>query len=178
MISLKRRAQIKWGIYAAMILILYVCQTTPGFLSIGGVKAMFLVPLCVSVACFEKPMASGIFGMCCGLFTDAASDYLLGFNMLIFLVCCVTISLIHTNFLKSRLLDTLISGLFLLLMQRGLDYFFYYGIWDLDPNGYLLLRQFIPGGVFSLLLCIPFHYLIKWLVAVMQKDETDLKNLN
>ncbi len=178
MMSLKRRAQIKWAIYAAMILGLYVIQTTPGLLAICGIKPMLLIPLCVSVACFEKPMASGIFGLCCGLFTDAASDYLLGFNALIFMLCCVTISLIHTNFLKSKLPDTLISGIFLLVIQRGLDYFFYYNIWGLDPNGYLFLRQFLPGAVYSLLLLLPFHYLIKWIFNLSQKDDSDLKNMN
>lgn len=175
MINLKRRNLIKWCIYSALLLVLYVIQTTPGLLAFGNVKAMLLIPLAVAVACFEQPLASGVFGMFCGLFTDVASDYLLGFNALILLICCVVISLIHTNFLKSKLLDTLISGLGVLLLQRGLDYFFYYSIWELDPNGYLLLHQILPSSLLTLLVCIPLHYLIKWLVTVMQKDDYDLK---
>ncbi len=178
MMNLKKRAQLKWCIYALMIPVLYVIQTTPGLFAIGEVKAMLLIPLAVSVACFEKPLASGVFGFFCGLFTDAASDYLLGFNAMIFLLCCMTISLIHTNFLKSRLTDTLISGLVVLALQRGLDYFFYYSIWALDPNGHLLLSRFLPSALFSFLLCIPFHYLIKWFVNLMQKDDSDLRNMN
>lgn len=175
MINQKRLDQIKWCIYAALLLLLYVLQTTPGVFMIRGVKPMLLLPLAVAVACFESPLASGVFGMFCGLFTDAAADYLLGFNAIIFLVCCVLISLIHTNYLKSRLLDTLIAVLGVLLLQRSLDYFFYYSIWNLDPDGYLFLHLVLPTAGYTLLCCIPLHYLVKLIETKLQEDENDLK---
>ncbi len=175
MMNLKHRNQLKWVIFYGMILILYVIQTTPALLSFGGIKPMLLIPFAVAVACFEQPLQSGIFGMICGLFTDAASGYLLGFNAIIMLICCVLISLIHTNYLKSRLLDSLISCLVVLLIQRSLDYFFYYAIWGLDPEGYLLLHRFLPTAVFSLSIIIPMHYAVKLLVNKMKQDDYDLK---
>lgn len=171
----KRRSQIKWCILSALLLLLYVLQTTPDVLVIKGVKPMLLIPLAVAVACFEPPFASGIFGAICGLFTDAASGYLFGFNGIILLFCCVAISLIHTNYLKSRLLDTLFSGLGVLLLQRSLDYFFYYSIWGLDPNHYLLLHRILPTAVFSFTVCIPVHYLLKFIEQKFTDDDSELK---
>ena len=99
--NLKRRNQIKWCIYCLLLPILYVLQTTPGFLAFGDAKPMLLIPLAVAVSCFEQPLPSGIYALFCGLFTDAAADYLLGFNAIILMFACVIISLVHTAYLKS-----------------------------------------------------------------------------
>lgn len=171
----KQRGLLKWCIYSLLLLLFYVLQTTPAVLSIAGVKPMLLIPLAVCAACFEQPLASGIFGLFCGLFTDAASDYLLGFNALILMLSCVVISLIHTNFLKSKLFNTLVSGGCVLLIQRALDYLFYYSIWGLDPHGYILLHQILPCAGYSLVLCIPIFYLSRLLFKKLQKEGADLK---
>ncbi len=171
----KQRGLLKWGIYSLLLLLFYVLQTTPAALSIAGVKPMLLIPLAVCAACFEQPLSSGIFGLFCGLFTDAAAGYLLGFNALILMLSCVIISLIHTNFLKSKLLNTLISGLCVLLIQRMLDYFFYYSIWGLDPSCYILLHQILPCAGYSLALCVPIFYLSRLLFRKLQKEDADLK---
>lgn len=173
--DLKRRNQIKWCIYCLLILLCYVMQTTPAFLSIADVKPMLLIPLAVTVSCFEPPFSSGIFALFCGLFTDAASGYLLGFNAIILMFCCVMISSIHAAYLKSKLADDLLSCLCVLLLQRALDYFFYYHIWGLDPDQWILLHRFLPTAAFSLVFCIPFFYLIRSIVQWMQKDDNDLK---
>ncbi len=172
--NLKRRNQIKWCIYCLLLPILYVMQTTPGFLSFGGVKPMLLIPLAVAVACFEQPLPSGVYAMFCGLFTDAAADYLLGFNAIILMFACVIISLVHTAYLKSKLADTLASCFLTLLLQRFLDYFFYYLIWGSDPDGWMLLHRFLPTAALSLVFCIPIYYLIRLIVVRLQKDDTDL----
>lgn len=175
MTNMRRRSQIKWIIYTAMLIILYVLQTVPGFLSIFGIKPMLLFPLAITIACFEQPFSSGIFGLVCGMFTDAAADYLMGFNAMIFMIACIVISLIHTNYLKSKLLDTLFSGCAALILQKGLDYFFYYRIWNLDPDSYLLLHQFLPSSALSLICLIPLHFLIKLIVTKFAHDDYDLK---
>ena len=173
--NLKRRNQIKWCIYCLLLLSCYVMQTTPAFLSIGGVKPMLLIPLAVTVSCFEQPFSSGIFALFCGLFTDAAADYLLGFNAMILMFACVIISLIHTAYLKSKLADDLLSCIVVLLLQRTLDYFFYYQIWGLDPDQWILLHRFLPTASYSLVFCVPFYYLIRAIAIWMQKDDNDLQ---
>jgi rod shape-determining protein MreD len=170
-----RRSLLRWTIYAGMLLLFYVLQTTPAIFCFWGIKPMLLLPLAVAAACFEDPLPSGIFGLFCGLFTDAAADYLLGFNALILLVLCTIISLLHTNYLKSKLLNTLLCCLCVLLIQRPLDYFFYYSIWGLDPNRYILLHQFLPTSVLTLLFLIPIYYLVKLPAVKLQRDDNELK---
>ena len=61
-----------------------------------------------------------------------------------------------------------------LLLQRFLDYFFYYLIWGSDPDGSMLLHRFLPTAALSLVFCIPIYYLIRLIVVRLQKDDTDL----
>lgn len=167
------RSLLKWSIYAAMLLLFYVLQTTPAVLSFWGIKPMLLLPLAVTAACFEMPLPAAIFGLVCGLFTDLASDYLIGFNALILMLLCVMISLIHTEYLKSKLLNTMIASLGVLIIQRALDYFFYYYIWNLDPDCYLLLHRILPCALLTLVFTLPIYYLVKLPAIKLQQDEIE-----
>ncbi len=85
---------VKYFLYALIMLVLYALQTTPGFLAIFGVRPVWLVPFAVAVSMNEGVACSAIFGSLCGLLCDLGSQALFGFNGLILLCGCVTISLL------------------------------------------------------------------------------------
>ena len=48
------RTAFKWGCYILVLLLLYGLQSSPGLLSIGGVKPVFIIPAALFVALFEN----------------------------------------------------------------------------------------------------------------------------
>ena len=44
---------VRWLLYALLALLCAAAQTTPGFLTIGEAKPVFLLPLCLAVAVRE-----------------------------------------------------------------------------------------------------------------------------
>ena len=48
------RAALKWVCYTLVLLLLFGLQSSPGLLSIGGVKPVLIIPAAISVALFEN----------------------------------------------------------------------------------------------------------------------------
>ncbi len=61
---------LKWLCYTLVLLLGAALQTTPHFLQIGAGKPIFLLPICMAVACIEDPYTGAWFGMAGGLIWD------------------------------------------------------------------------------------------------------------
>jgi len=75
----------KYTIYCLFMLALYILQTTPGFLSIGGLKPNFVIPVAMAIAVCEGDFPGGIFGAVAGILCDFSATSLFGFQAAILL---------------------------------------------------------------------------------------------
>ncbi|MEG2813094.1 MAG: rod shape-determining protein MreD [Oscillospiraceae bacterium] len=156
----KNRPAIKWAIYYAILLVLFVMQTTPNFLEFFSFKPIFVLPICVCVCMFEDVLPSGIFCVITGLLWDLSSNKLFGFNAIILLACGVFISLLCIYYLHTKLTNSILFSTIVLAIQGLLDYLFYYLIWGYKDSHLILLKHIFPNAIYTIIVGIPIYFLI------------------
>lgn len=88
----KLRPILKWLCYAGLLLLAYLLQTMPGFLTFFSAKPVWVAAVAVCVSMYEDVLPSAVFCAIAGLLWDISSDRLFGFNGVILLVCGVAVS--------------------------------------------------------------------------------------
>lgn len=157
----KLRPYLKWAIYYSLLLVFYVLQTTPHLFEIFSIKPVFIVPLAICVCMFEDVMPSAVFCIISGLLWDISSDKLLGFNAIILLTFGVLISLLCIYYLHTKLFNSLGFCAVVMAVQGGINYLFYFAIWDYSNSYLILLSNILPTIAYTLAVSIPIFYLIR-----------------
>lgn len=172
LISSVRAAHIrmvtKWVVYVALLLLVYVYQTTNSFLS---VKPLVLLPLTLAVAMFEREFSSAIFGAFAGLSCDMAMNSLFGFNAVIFLACALVTSLLVRHLIRENVLNLLWLTLLAIAVQGLLGFAFSYAIWEYDGVQVVLLRQTLPTAVLTTLVSPVAFWVIRKLSHWFNREE-------
>lgn len=160
-LSQRKKDLIKWTLYALILFLAFILQTTPGFLELFGVKPVLILPVILSIAMFEGEWAGGVYGVVGGLFWDTAADRLLGFNAILMLIACVITGLLVMYLIRAKIWNSLLIVLSAALLQGLIDYFFYYLIWDYDFSYLILLKRVLPTAVYTTVISPLFFYLIR-----------------
>lgn len=155
------RPTIKWLCYSAMLLLAYVLQTMPGFLTFFEAKPIFLVAVAVCVAMYENVVPSAVFCGIAGLLWDISSDRLFGFNGLILMLCGVTISLLSIYYLHTKWINSTWYCAGTLLLQGILDYLFFFVIWRYAGAESVLWLRILPCALLTVAVTPPIFFLIR-----------------
>lgn len=147
--------------YSLLLLVLYVVQTTPGLLVIGGVKPLLVIPAAVAIAMCEGEFVGGIYGAVAGIFCDVAGTSMFGFNGLFICLFCIGAGLAVIYLLRNNLLGCLLFVLATLLVRGSVEFLFAYGMWGHEHVGRLYARYTLPTIFFTLLLTAPVYLLIR-----------------
>lgn len=143
---------LKYTIYVLIMLALCVLQTTPGFLSVFGIRPNLVIPVAVAIAVCEGEFVGGLFGALAGVLCDYGAPSLFGFNAIILLVCGVAAGLLAIYLLRPTVVNfcLLLAGT---LLARGLlDYLLNFHMWGYPGVELILTRQVLPGIAYTLLL--------------------------
>jgi len=141
----------KMSIYALFLLLLYVLQTTPGFLTFWGAKPLLVLPLVVSIAMLEGELVGGLFGLAAGILCDTSAITIFGINSLIYMSACVGIGLLVIYYMQPSRMNSLIFTAIVLIFRQLFEYFFYYVMWDYEDISIILLRHMLPVVLLTLL---------------------------
>jgi len=139
------------SIYALFLLLLYVLQTTPGFLTFWGAKPLLVLPLVVSIAMLEGELVGGLFGLAAGILCDTSAITIFGINSLIYMSACVGIGLLVIYYMQPSRMNSLIFTAIVLIFRQLFEYFFYYVMWDYEDISIILLRHMLPVVLLTLL---------------------------
>lgn len=116
----------KWTCYVLFFALSAVLQTMPGFLTIGGVKPIFILPVAMAVALCENEFSGAIFGAFCGLVWDMLAGRVMGFFAIGVMVCAFTVSVVAQLYLKENNTNfVLLSGAACFIVT-GFDFLFRY----------------------------------------------------
>lgn len=163
MTALLKRKIIKFSTYALIIYVLYILQSTPGFLEICGTAPILVLPACICLAVYEGEFAAGIFGFFAGVLCDCAAETVFGFNALFCMLLCVGAGLVFIYVLRRSVLNVMLISLFAIFTRSLLEFFFTFVIYDyqgLTQFFYTVIApQAVWTAVFSLPLCLLFRYL-------------------
>lgn len=148
---------VQWLIFSIMIAVAFVTSTAGSHL-----KPMLLLTLALCISSRTGEIEATAVGVVCGLLTDIAAGKLLGFNAIIFVVCCVAVSLLHNYLLRQTMLNILLLTAVCTLIQGYLDYLFYYAIWGHENVMLIFTDVILPVCGLTLLSSACLYFPIKW----------------
>lgn len=140
----------KMSIYGLTLLLLYILQTTPGFLTLWGIKPLLVLPLAVSIAMMEGELVGGLFGLAAGILCDTSGITIFGINSLLYMGACVCIGLLVIYYMQASRLNSLIFTGVVLGIRELFEFFFYYVMWGYEDMRLILLKHMLPMIVLTL----------------------------
>ena len=169
-----RRKIAKFSVYALIVFAAYILQTTPGFLDFYGIKPILVLPACICIAVYEGEFAGGLFGFFFGIFCDSASETILGFNALLFLLFCVTTGLVTIYFFRRSTLNILLICLGTVFLRSALEYFFGFILYGYENLTSFFYTEIATQVVFSSVFFLPIALLFKWLHKKFEPETTKI----
>lgn len=163
------RVVLRWGLYSAVLLIMYVFLCNP---IIRGWCPLAIIPLATAVALFEGDLAAGIFGAVCGLMLDLASgNSVVGFYALWLLFFCPAISLMSRFWVKVNIVSHFVMNAAATVITALLDMLFLHWVWEGSQSGISFVRVILPAYGGSILFAAPVYLLISFIVKKFRPDE-------
>lgn len=160
-------------IYGGAMLLLYILQTTPGFLELGGVKPLLVLPWAVSIAMMEGELVGGLFGLAAGLLCDVSGIMLFGINSTLYMAACVTVGLLVIYYMQPSLANSLLFTGAILLVRELFEFFFYYVMWGYEGSSQVFWGQMIPMFLLTLVVTPLFYWLVRRVYSVYRRKIND-----
>lgn len=148
-------------IYVLIILILFVLETTPAFLRLGGVKPKLMMAFCIIVAIFEAEFTGGLLGALAGVLYDYMSYTFVGFFSIQMLVICTATGLAFIYLIKNTKVSALAVTAGILTFFSLSEFYFFYAMWRTPGSLKLLTHSLLPQVLYTL----PFAFLFYILVS-------------
>lgn len=152
---------VKYTLYGLLMLLLYVLQTTPGFLSIAGIRPILVLPFAVCIAMFDNHLAGGLFGLFAGILCDTSSNMLFGIQSILYLAVCVAVGLLIVYFMQPSVVNSLIFVGCGLTLRLFWEFFFSFVMWGYENIRLILLCHMLPLLVYTLVVTIPIFWFVK-----------------
>lgn len=149
---------VKWVSYALLIGLCFLAETSGSY-----VKPLLLIPAALCISSHTGEIQATAVGAACGLLLDIACGKLIGYNAVWLVICCVAVSLLHSYYLREKLLNMLILTLICTTLQGYLDFIFYYAIWGHDDVALVYTRVLLPSGIMTVIASVPLYFLIGWI---------------
>lgn len=175
-LSNTKKLYIKRTAFALLIILTAVLQSTRGAIfSPGGVHAMVLVPLTVSIAMHEKSVPTLLFGTFAGIMWDMSSITTDGFFSAVllsiaFFVCVLVMFAVRNN-IYSCLLLSFVS----LLLCNTLYWLFFIVLKGYDSAVYIYFRYYFSSVFYSLLFVPIYYYIVR---AISLETAPERKRIN
>lgn len=140
---------LKWVCYVLTFILAVIMQTTPGFLTMGEVKPIFVLPLCLAIAVCEGEFAGAVFGAFGGLIWDMLAGRVIGFFAFGVMMCCFGASILAQLYLKENNTNfILITGIACFIIT-GADFLFGYLMQGYANASEYYLSVTLPIIIFS-----------------------------
>lgn len=156
--------------YVLVMILLYVLQTTPGFLAVYGVKPNFVVAAAVCIAMYEGEFAGGIYGLLAGILCDLSSMGLFGFHSVILLIAGVCTGLLVIYMLRPGIINYILLLFGTLMTQGLLDYLLNYLMWGYENVWMVLVYKILPTILYSAAVSPLIYYLLVWMRRKFQEQ--------
>lgn len=147
----------KYGIYALLILFSYILSTLPG---LPSRHPILVIPAVVAISLYEQEFIGGLYGAWGGLLLDYGAQTIFGLYAMLMLVLGCASGLLALYLFRNSMKSAVIQTAAVAFIHALAGYFFLYGMWRLPGSGILLLTQFLPSVILTVLFSPLYHYAI------------------
>lgn len=170
--SLDPMKLLRWGIYALVLALLYLLETTPHLLP-EVFRALPSPVLAASIAIAlngtSEVSAMG-FGVACGLLLDHSRGGPYGFHGLILALVCYGIALLVRRLFQKNLLSALFLSVGTIALVYLLRWLFFYVVPGYGDAGYALLYHYLPMAGYTLVAEIPVYWIYRGLARLLKSQ--------
>ncbi|MBQ8182816.1 MAG: rod shape-determining protein MreD [Clostridia bacterium] len=154
---------VRFLIYALLIAGAALIQNSPYIIpEIFGARAFILLPVCVSIAMFEREIAAAVFGVFAGVLWDICigKD---GFNAFVLILIGAVCSLLISHFMRNNILTALVLG-----VGSVVSYCIIYVVVNLIFGGAgasvgQLFTFYLPSGIYTAVFIPVFYFPVSWI---------------
>lgn len=152
----------KWAGYFVLLLLAATLQTTPGFLVLGEVRPVFILPLCLGVAVCEGEYPGAFFGAAGGLLWDFTAGRPSGLLALEMLFICFGAAILVELYLRLNPMNfVLVSGACAVIVT-GVDFLFFYAMPGYAGAATRYFEVVLPIAVFTAALSPASLWAARW----------------
>ncbi len=146
---------LQWMIYAILLVVCYIWQTSGSM-----IKPLLLIPIGLCIASHMGEIRAMLIGAACGVLLDLACGKLIGSNAICMILLCVGTSLLYHYLLKQKWFNMLWLTALCALIQGGMDYLFYYVIWEHENVSLIWENIILPSCWMTALSSVPIYFII------------------
>lgn len=148
----------KYFLYGVIILLLFILQSTPGFMQFYGVKPMLVIPAAICIAIYEGEFIGAILGAFGGMLCDMSAYTFFGFFSITLFLYCIATGLFIIYLMKNDLKSGVILCSAYLFAIGLIEFIFYYALWGYEGSHIILFASVLPRAVYSTALVPIFYY--------------------
>ncbi len=152
---------VQWFAFALLAFVGFVLMTSG-----SHVQPILLIPLALCISAHFGEIPAAAVGVVSGLLMDIACGKLLGYNAIWMVTCCVIVSLLHSYYLRDKLLNILGLTAVCVAVQGYMDFMLYYAIWGHENVTLIYTHVMLPSGIMTLVGTIPVWLLVRWICRI------------
>lgn len=161
----RKNSFLKYLAFTIEILIFYIIEGIPNFVpELLNEKPLFLLPIALSIAVFEREISSMFFGMVCGLLIDFGVSSHFGFYTFSLVIVCFFVGYIVGKIFYAKLILFLIINVIFVPLLISLNFFFKYIFMGYNCTLSYYINHTLPVICFTLIL-VPFFYELNKLIS-------------
>jgi len=154
------RQVVKYGIFVLSVFILYILQSTPGFMKIFGLKPVFIVPFCITLSMLDDSWQRFIVYVIGGLLTDLSSTRVVGTFSIQLLIACIVGIIAVKFFFKPNKRNCYLFSFTAMTSMLSMEFLVSYVMRGFDSMFLFYLVSVVLLSAYSALFSIPFYHFI------------------
>ena len=160
---------IKYVLLCLVVFVLFILQGTPGFLSVFGVKPVFLIPFCINLAMLEEENYTLIVYVMAGLLFELSAGRIVGLYTIPLIIACA-ISMIMVKFIfQPNYRNSMAMSFISTFVILSLDFFFNYIIQGHKGIFIIYFKTVVLCSIYSTLFSVLYYKIISAIKAKFKK---------
>ncbi len=153
-----RNRVLRFVAYSLEILLFFILQGVPNLIpEVLGGKPLLILPIALTIACFEKEETAMVFGVAVGVMMDLGYSAHIGFYTIALTIVCYLVGYVTENVFNTNLLTAVAISVLAIPVVLSLYFLFSYVIRGYDYAGYYYLHHTLPTIIYTFL-TVPIFY--------------------
>lgn len=149
---------LRYMAYSLEILIFFIIQGVPDLIpNVLGGKPLLLIPVALTIACFENEVPAMAFGIACGGMMDFGVGTHFGFYTIALAIVCFFVGYFAENYFNTKLVIALIISLVLIPLLISLNFVINYIFAGFSKGGYYFVHHTLATMGYTFL-TVPVFY--------------------
>lgn len=155
---------IKYLLLCLVVFALYILQGTPGFLSVFGIRPVFLIPFCIILAMLEEENYAIIVYVVAGLLFELSAGRIVGYYTIPIIIACVICMIMVKFIFQPNYRNSMAMCFIATFVILTVDFFFSYVMPGYKGIFIIFIKTVLLTSIYS----TPFSVLFFKLIVAIQ----------